>query len=245
MANNQVSADIIVGTSVSSNVVAGGAGPQGPQGGQGPQGIQGIQGNPGVVTSVNGYSTASITLVKGDVGLGNVDNTSDATKNSASATLTNKTISTGSTIDANVVVTEVLNKVYPVGSIYISAVSTSPATLFGFGTWVPYAEGRTMVGKAPSGTFVTNGATGGAETHTLTVAELPATLPYKNASTNGVILDWAGPANNYGMQAGSGSFGSVGGYTFRNYLDATWNGGGAAHNNLQPYIVTYMWKRTA
>lgn len=31
-------------------------------------------------------------LVKGDVGLGNVDNTSDATKNSATATLTNKTI---------------------------------------------------------------------------------------------------------------------------------------------------------
>jgi hypothetical protein len=31
-------------------------------------------------------------IVKGDVGLGNVDNTSDATKNSASATLTNKTL---------------------------------------------------------------------------------------------------------------------------------------------------------
>ncbi|UPJ69668.1 hypothetical protein [Bradyrhizobium sp. 191] len=35
-----------------------------------------------------------LALVKGDVGLGNVDNTSDATKNSASATLTNKTIDT-------------------------------------------------------------------------------------------------------------------------------------------------------
>ncbi|CAH1658773.1 hypothetical protein CHELA1G11_12858 [Hyphomicrobiales bacterium] len=36
---------------------------------------------------------AALTLVKGDVGLGNVDNTSDSTKNAATATLTNKTIS--------------------------------------------------------------------------------------------------------------------------------------------------------
>lgn len=35
-------------------------------------------------------------IVKGDVGLGNVDNTSDATKNAAAATLTNKTIAAGS-----------------------------------------------------------------------------------------------------------------------------------------------------
>jgi len=35
---------------------------------------------------------ALLLLVAGDVGLGNVDNTSDATKNAASATLTNKTI---------------------------------------------------------------------------------------------------------------------------------------------------------
>ncbi len=44
------------------------------------------------VTSVAG-KTGAVTLVKGDVGLGNVDNTSDATKNAASVTLTNKTIS--------------------------------------------------------------------------------------------------------------------------------------------------------
>jgi hypothetical protein len=34
-------------------------------------------------------------IVKGDVGLGNVDNTSDATKNSATVTLTNKTVEAG------------------------------------------------------------------------------------------------------------------------------------------------------
>jgi hypothetical protein len=47
------------------------------------------------VASVNGY-TGNVSLNKSDVGLGNVDNTSDATKNAASATLTNKTISLAS-----------------------------------------------------------------------------------------------------------------------------------------------------
>lgn len=46
------------------------------------------------VQSVAG-KTGTVTLVKGDVGLGNVDNTSDATKNSASATLTNKDLTSG------------------------------------------------------------------------------------------------------------------------------------------------------
>lgn len=48
-------------------------------------------GGGGAVSSVNGY-TGTVVLAKGDVGLGNVDNTSDSTKNSASATLANKRI---------------------------------------------------------------------------------------------------------------------------------------------------------
>lgn len=43
--------------------------------------------------TVNGHAlTADVTVTKSDVGLGNVDNTSDATKNAATATLTNKTL---------------------------------------------------------------------------------------------------------------------------------------------------------
>lgn len=52
------------------------------------------------------YKT-DLTLVKGDVGLGNVDNTSDATKNAASVTLTNKTIDNTNTVtvkDANLTI---------------------------------------------------------------------------------------------------------------------------------------------
>ena len=124
---------------------------------------------------------------------------------------------------------------YPVGSIYMNAaVSTNPATLLGFGTWAPYAEGRVPVGKAGSGTFSSLGAEGGSETdsHTLTLSEIPAHTHDTNInsgnSTDGDPNIAAGGGNTGNITTGSA-------------------GGGAAHTHdiLQPYIVVYMWKRTA
>ena len=75
----------------------------------------------------------------------------------------------------------VMQTIYPVGSIYISTLSTNPATLLGFGTWSAFGAGRVLVGKAGSGTFATGGATGGAETHTLTSDEMPSHTHIQNA----------------------------------------------------------------
>jgi hypothetical protein len=90
-------------------------------------------------------------VTKSDVGLGSVDNTSDATLTSA-----------------------ILNTIYPIGILVELTVSTNPGTLFGIGTWTAHGTGRVTVSKAASGTFGTAGATGGTETHTLTTAEIPA-----------------------------------------------------------------------
>jgi hypothetical protein len=129
-------------------------------------------------------------------------------------------------------VTAAFQAMYPVGSIYTNAeVSTNPATLLGFGTWAAYAEGRVPVGKASSGTFNTLNATGGAETHTLSVAEMPAhTHSYDKqvTSTDAISIHDI-------VRTTGGNTGATTGST----------GSGNAHNNLQPYIVVYMWKRTA
>ena len=68
---------------------------------------------------------------------------------------------------------------YPVGSIYISTQSTSPATLFGRGTWVAI-EGRFLIGvgsatdtRSDTRSF-TNGQTGGEWTHVLSTEEMPS-----------------------------------------------------------------------
>jgi len=119
--------------------------------------------------------------------------------------------------------------VYPVGSIYFNAaVATNPATLLGFGTWAAYGGGRVMVGVHSSGTFDGLNETGGAETHTLSVNEIPAhTHTYGKSTTSEAmsIHDITGLRGAATANTGS-------------------TGGGAAHNNIQPYITVYMWKRT-
>jgi len=135
-----------------------------------------------------------------------------------------------------------MSDIYPVGSIYINAaVATNPGTLLGFGTWVAFGTGRTMVGIDASQTeFDTLGEEGGAKTHQLTEAELPshqhdqgygADQTPRHGITTGlssVRIDNDGNAFNSTTAARTSSVGSD-----------------TAHNNLQPYIVVYMWRRTA
>jgi len=119
--------------------------------------------------------------------------------------------------------------VYPVGSIYFNAaVATNPATLLGFGTWAAYGGGRVMVGVHSSGTFDGLNETGGAETHTLSTAELPShTHTYGKSTTSEAM-----------------SIDDIGGLRGAATANTGATGGGDAHNNIQPYITVYMWKRT-
>lgn len=134
-------------------------------------------------------------------------------------------------------ITAAKSALLPVGSIVVLGVSTNPATLYGFGTWTAI-EGRVLVGKAATGTFGTLNAAGGAETHTLSTAEMPvhnhvykANLVHSDGQL--VTVEYI----NSGLAYGNAR---------RRYVDATENrGDGSAHNNLQPYIVKYMWQRTA
>jgi len=118
---------------------------------------------------------------------------------------------------------------WPVGSVFVAVVSTNPATLLGYGTWVAFGAGRVLVGLDAGQTeFDTVEETGGAKTHTLSTDEIPA-------HTHDIDATAAG------FDAGSGGDWQPGGAGSYN-TGAT--GGGGAHNNLQPYIVVYMWKRT-
>jgi len=130
--------------------------------------------------------------------------------------------------------------VYPVGSIYISTSSTNPNSFFG-GTWASYGQGRVLVGKATSGTFATAGATGGAETHTLTVAQMPSHTHIQDPHAHNLSSSDAGAMNGTVRPGDNVNTISTSQTTATNQN----TGGGEAHNNLQPYIVVYMWRRTA
>jgi len=128
-----------------------------------------------------------------------------------------------------------MSDIYPVGSIYINAaVTTNPATLLGFGTWVAFGTGRMMVGyNASDSDFDALQETGGAKTHTLTTSELPS-----HTHNNPAGISPAPNSNDVDITGGNGATISANVVT-----DAT--GGGGAHNNMPPYIVAYMWRRTA
>jgi hypothetical protein len=130
-----------------------------------------------------------------------------------------------------------LSSVYPVGSVYINAsVSTNPGTLLGFGTWAAFGAGRVMVGlDAGQAEFNTLGQTGGTKTHTLTVNEIPS-------HSHTTVVNLYNPDTSNNTPAVSNNANNSG--TFDPITDGA-TGGGQAHNNLQPYIVVYMWKRTA
>lgn len=139
--------------------------------------------------------------------------------------------------------------------MFISVVATNPATLLGYGTWAAFAAGRMLVGLDSGDTdFDTVEETGGAKTVTLTAAQ--SGLPQHTHS----VTD-PGHTHTQTTSATDGASGradaSSGGTVYNNVANinsattgitianAGPTNAAEAHTNLPPYIVTYMWKRTA
>jgi hypothetical protein len=135
---------------------------------------------------------------------------------------------------------------YPVGSIYSSTAATNPGTSLGFGTWVAFSAGRVMIGN---GGGFSAGATGGSadaitvsHTHTFTGDALPThthTINYGTALFGGggsSSLERMPRPDQQGTSAVSGG-------TPTGTISTT--GSSGTNANLQPYIVVYMWERTA
>lgn len=131
-----------------------------------------------------------------------------------------------------------LEAMMPVGFVVTLGVSTSPATLYGFGTWTRI-QGRVVVGVSDSDSDFDLNDTGGAKTHTLTSAEMPS---HKHSNNNGdqFLGVTSSPIGNITSNAAAANQ-----YFRANSADTTNTGGGGAHNNLQPYIAKYVWERTA
>ena len=129
--------------------------------------------------------------------------------------------------------TALINLIYPVGSIYLSVSSTSPETLFG-GTWVKL-QNRFLLG---AGSSYTLGATGGEATHKLTEAEMPAHT-HLGGHINVSMLGQTGGANWPTLMSRAIDDTTA----YNNHTTST--GSSTAHNNMPPYLVVNMWKRTA
>ena len=147
-----------------------------------------------------------------------------------------------------------LSTIYPIGTIYTSTVSTNPATLFGFGTWVAFGAGRVLLGD---GGGYSAGATGGSAdaitvSHTHTASTSITDPGHTHFTTWNNINDFIQGSQSPGAEQSpddiQGTFNIntnsvTTGITAATSITSAGSSGTGA--NLQPYIVVYMWNRTA
>ena len=130
----------------------------------------------------------------------------------------------------------IFDAIYPVGSIYLSYNHINPGTLFG-GTWTRIENAFLWASTASD----TIGVTGGEETHTLTVNEMPRHKhnvgAYKSTDGNGSTLDTYTAL----VSSSNGADNTNKYYTSGTLL----SGGSQPHNNMPPYIQVSVWRRTS
>lgn len=127
-----------------------------------------------------------------------------------------------------------INSIYPIGSVYISLTETNPGTYLK-GTWDQFGQGRTLIGVG-AGNDGTNtqefevNTTGGEYKHKLVIDEIPShTHKYYSP-----IVQEVSPVSNTS---------TYGNYNKDYKIDSDSVGGDGYHNNVQPYVTVYFWKR--
>ena len=140
---------------------------------------------------------------------------------------------------------QVLQAVYPVGSVYVSITdSRNPADILGFGTWeaLPAGYGLVAQGEATaedgSTLTFTAGQKSGEFKHQITVGELPTKQKY--TALTAWSPNWTSDRY-WGVVCGYRSGGPIGSDT----PPVAPLGDGEYHTNVSPNIAVYLWKRTA
>jgi len=122
-----------------------------------------------------------------------------------------------------------LDRVYPVGSIYISIDSNNPRSRLG-GNWEPFGAGRTLVGVGTSDRVFSANETGGRSREPLT----PEQMPRHNHS---IVIHAQGTGGTTNFTVARGTDLTLGSTQTSN------RGEDEEHDNLQPYITVFMWRR--
>lgn len=147
-----------------------------------------------------------------------------------------------------------LLNVFPVGAIYITTTNTNPGTFLG-GTWEPFAEGRVLIGvgtgnDGSTSMSFTAESTGGEYRHKLVNRELPrqeGNVQWHGAEQGTCMWNSSGVfsgSSNIGNRYQAAKAASTGA---NSKMSLYFNNGGqdSSHNNIQPYIATYIWRRVS
>ena len=156
----------------------------------------------------------------------------------------------GTALSTTAFVQAAIALLYPVGSIYINATSsTNPGTLLGFGTWTAFGAGRVPVGfDSGNALFDAAEETGGAAdaalvTHTHTATSTVSESPHSHSTPTGAGAAYGQPGGAAAASASTTGAASTG-ITVATTTAAPAGAVSATNANYQPYITVYMWKRT-
>ena len=158
------------------------------------------------------------------------------------------------TVLGDIVAPMFLNKIFPVGAVYITYDKNNPGTFLG-GTWEQFGQGRTLVGEgtgndgSTSMSFTSN-STGGEYRHSLSEVEMPQHAhdeyimvkgfkewPDVDVDQYGVMVDYM--SKNYVVPGQK-----VNATYTKGFISTGHAGGNQSHNNIQPYFIVYFWRRT-
>ena len=154
---------------------------------------------------------------------------------------------------------ELLDTIYPIGSVYISMQDTDPSAIFG-GTWKRLKD-RFLLGASDT---YNAGSTGGESAVTLSTSQIPSHSHTRGSMditgtisslviddgqsyyANGAFSSWNTRNKTWVSETPGAANYAIDFVASRNWTGATSNvGGGKAHNNMPPYLVVYMWYRSA
>ena len=140
--------------------------------------------------------------------------------------------------------------IYPIGSIYLSVLQTSPSALFG-GTWEQLKDKFLLA----AGDSYAAATTGGEAAHTLTTQQLPTHRHAQTINVDGLgslMFDGSEDVNGWTSNFSHGDNlkvrvlgDTVKGVSTSLAQTTAGEGSGQAHNNMPPYLAVYMWKRIA
>jgi hypothetical protein len=144
-----------------------------------------------------------------------------------------------------------LQALHPVGSIYTSTSATNPNTSFGFGTWVAFGAGRVLIGDG--GGYAAGAIGGNANSvlisHAHTASSSSSVSDPSHVHSFTAVQDITGtryPGGGVGLGTTSNTAAAVTGISVSTSTTVNSAGSGSGTNeNLQPYVVVYMWNRTA
>lgn len=143
---------------------------------------------------------------------------------------------------------DIIDIIYPIGSIYLTINSQNPSEIIG-GKWELWGEGKTIVGVDTSQTeFDHVEKTGGEKNHLLSIHETPSHTHALEPNGSAYSFAWGSNKGNVYVNVNAIGGASPSGTNYLYTHQGEWNQTGASgstqpHNNLQPYITCYMWKR--